>query len=124
VKRVYRKRSAFSVKRLGPALFTLFVVYIAYKILTPPSHVLMERGAPDGTMTARLRAFYYYDGLPSYKLDYRKKEKLVWLNLYYLPAYTNIPADSAEPGLQWSDDSERLDFLMNGTSIWHHSFQP
>ena len=99
-------------------------MFIAYKILTPPSNETARVTSPDGSKTARLRTFYYYDNQPSYKIYYRETGKKAWLNLLYLPAYTNVPAESASAAIQWSADSGQLDLLMNGTSIWHHVFEP
>ncbi len=122
MKRVYKKQSLFDLKQLGTLAFAAFVVYVAFKILTPPSEDLERITSPDGTKTARLRQYFYYNNQPSYKVYYRQTEKTAWLGLYHLPAYTNLPPESAEPSLEWSDDSRRLDFMMNGTSIWHHAF--
>lgn len=122
MKRTYKKRSLFDFKKLGQLAFTLFVVFIAYRILTPPSDETARITSPDGSKTARLRTFYYYDNQPSYKIYYREADHKAWLNLLYLPVYTNAPSDQAIASIKWSDDSERLDFLMNGTSIWHHVF--
>ncbi len=123
MKRVYKKQSLFSSKQLGTVLFAAFMVLVAFKILTPPSDELEQLDSPDGTMTARLRRYFYFDNQPSYKIYYREKGKAAWLGLYHLPAYTNIPPELAQPELEWSDQSDRLDFLMNGTSIWHHVFE-
>jgi hypothetical protein len=123
MKRTYSKPSLFDSRQLGTLLFAGFVIFVALRILTPPNDELMRAESPDSSRTARLRRYFYYDNQPSYKIDYRKTGKKVWLGLYRLPAYTNIPPETAAPELAWSDDSARLDFLMNGTSIWHHVFQ-
>lgn len=123
MKRTYKKRALFDFKKIGQFAFTLFIVFIAYKILTPPSNETARIASPDGSKTARLRTFYYYDNQPSYKIYYRETGKKAWLNLLYLPAYTNAPPESVKAGLEWSADSRQLDFLMNGTTIWHHVFE-
>ncbi len=123
MKRIYKRTPLFNLKQLGTLAFAAFVVYVAFRILTPPSEELMHLRSPDGTKTARLRRYFYFDGQPSYKIYYREDEKFAWLGLYHLPAYTNIPPESAEPAIAWTDDSRRLDFFMNGTSIWHHVFE-
>lgn len=122
MRRTYKKRALFDFKKLGQMAFTLFVVFVAYRILTPPSRETARIDSPDGSKTARLRTFYYYDNQPSYKIYCRETGKLAWLNLLYLPAYTNVPAESAKATIEWSGNSDRLDFLINGTSIWHHTF--
>lgn len=122
MKRTYKKRRAFDFKQLGQILFAFFVVFIAYKILTPPSDDAQRIDSPDGSKTARLKTEFYFDNQPSYHVYYRESGKRVWQKLYYLAAHTNAPAEEADPGLQWSEDSSKLDFLMNGTAIWHHAF--
>ncbi len=122
MKRNYKKRPRFETRNLGGILLTLFVIFIAFRILTPPSEDSLRITAPDGSKTARLKTEFYFDNQPSYKIYYRERGKNAWMRLYYLPAYTNVPADQAAPDLKWSPDSDRLDFLMNGTSIWHHAF--
>lgn len=109
--------------KIGQIAFVFFVVFIAYRILTPPSNETGPLKAPDGSKTARLKTFYYYDNQPSYKIYYREAGKRAWLNLLYLPAHTNAPAN-AKADIAWSRDSDRLDFLIDGTSIWHHVFSP
>ncbi|MEI6892825.1 MAG: hypothetical protein V5783_11700 [Pontiella sp.] len=122
MKRTYKKRALFDIKRLPTVAFTLFVVFIAYKILTPPSDETVRILSPDGSKMARLRTFYYYDNQPSYKVYYREAGKKIWLNLLYLPVYTNTPPETQQPDLAWSDNSEQIFFIMNGTSVWHHTF--
>jgi hypothetical protein len=121
MKRVYKKKSLFDSKRFGFGFFTLFLVFIAFKILTPPSTEVAIIDSPDGTKTARLRKFYY-TAQPSYKIYYRDTDKLVWLNLLYLPSYTNVPHETVKEAIEWSADSETLDFIINDSSIWSYTF--
>lgn len=124
MKQAYTKRSLFNARKPGQFAFAVFVIFVAYKILTPPSNETVRVTSPDGSKTARLKTFYYYNNQPSYKIYYRDADKKAWLNLLYLPVYTNTPPEQHHPGLQWSKTSEQLDFLINGTSIWHHTFSP
>lgn len=110
------------MKKLGQVVFMFFIIYIAYVILTPPSHETAKIDSPDGSRTAKLRTFYYYHEQPSYKVYYRATGQRTWRNLLYLPAYTNVPAASATADIAWTPDSEQLHLLINGTSIWHHVF--
>lgn len=112
----------FDFKKAGRLAFTLFVVFVAYKILTPPSDETARVASPDGRRTARLRTYYYFDNQPSYKIYYRETGKRAWLGLYHLPAYTNTPPETTEASIEWSPDSTTLDFLLNGTSVWRHAF--
>jgi hypothetical protein len=122
MKRTYKKRALFDLKRLGQVAFTLFIIFIAYKILTPPSHETARLTAPDGSKTARLKTFFYYNNQPSYRIYYRENGNKIWQSLFTIPAYTNIPVETAKPELQWNNNSDRIDFIMNGTSIWFHVF--
>ena len=123
MKRIYKKNAPFDLKKkFGTGVFTLFIVFIAFKILTPPSMEVAVVDSPDGTKTARLRKFYYVSQ-PSYKIYYREAEKFAWLNLLYLPSYTNTPHETASESIEWSNDSEHLFFKINGTSVWSHTFE-
>ena len=117
MQRDYKKRALFDKRRLGIAVFTLFIAFVAYKILTPPSTEVARVPSPDGTKTARLRKIYYVSR-PSYKIDYRKEGKLLWLNL----RLTNTTAQTTGESLEWSSDSGTLHFKINGTHIWSHVF--
>ncbi len=121
MKRIYKKTKTLDLQRIGYGAFTLFVVFVAFRILTPPSQELARINSPDGTMSARLRVFHYVSE-PSYKVDYREADKLVWLNLLYLPSYTNTPHDSSQMNIEWSPNSEHLYLKLNDAPIWHHSF--
>ena len=60
----------------GRILFGLFVIFIAYRILTPPSEVAQRADSPDGSKTARLKTEFYFDNQPSYRIHYaRRPEK-------------------------------------------------
>ena len=121
MKRSYKKQSTFDTKRLGAIFFTLFIVFVAFKILTPPNHEIMRLNAPDGSKIARLRKFYYVSQ-PSYKIDYREADKLIWLNLLNLPSYTNVPHATARESIQWSADSKQLYLKINDTNLWMYRF--
>jgi len=122
MRRSYKKHSLLDPKRLGFGIFTLFIVFVAFKILTPPSMEVALIDSPDGSKTARLRKFYYVSQ-PSYKIYYRETDKLVWECLLYLPSYTNTPHATATESIEWAPDSENLFFKINGTSIWSHAFE-
>ena len=53
-----------TVQKIG---MVLFMVFIAFQILTPPSNNNVYH-APNGTQQARLKTFYYTEGIPSYKV--------------------------------------------------------
>lgn len=123
MKQRYKKQRLFDRKQLGKLVFTLFIVFVAYRILTPPSDETARIESPDGSKTARLRTIHYFDQQPSYKIYYRDTGKHAWLGLYHLPSYTNAPPESHNPSIEWSPDSEHLIFRINGTSVWHYAFE-
>ena len=123
MKRTYKKHSFFDRKRIGFGIFTLFVCYVAFKILTPPSMEVAKVISPDGSKIARLRKFYTVSQ-PSYKVYYREADKLVWFSLFYLPSYTNVPHQTASEVIEWSNDSRTLYFKINDTLVWSHPFNP
>ena len=102
-----------TVKKIGMGLF---MVFIAFRILTPQTNNNIYN-APNGAQQARLKTFYYTEGIPSYKVYTRPRGTLLWKNQLYRPSFTNTPNPVAH--LQWSSDSQRLDLLINGSSIWH-----
>ncbi len=122
MKRTYRKGSLVDMRKAGRIAFMLFVVFVAYRILTPPTEELARTASPDGTRTARLRRTYYAGPWPSYKVYYRETGRQAWLGLHSLPTYTNAPPD-APAELLWSPDSSRLELSINRTSVWHHVFK-
>ena len=111
----------FNSRRIGLGIFALFILFVAFKILTPPNIEIARAISPDNSKTVRLRKFYYV-AQPSYKVDYREKNKLVWLNLLYLPSYTNAPYATAVETIEWSN-LNTINFLINSTSIWTHTFE-
>jgi len=122
MKRAYRKLRKFNLHVNGFGIgLTLFIAFVAFRILTPANYELARIASPDGEKTARLSKFYY-TSQPSYKVCYRKTGQRLWHNLFYLPAYTNVPHQTATEIMEWSPDSMHLYFLIDGDLIWEHSF--
>lgn len=121
MRRTHKKLPLLARVQFGKLGLAVFVLFIAWRILTPPSDKAAPISSPDGSKEARLKTIYYYDNQPSYKIYWRPAGEKSWMGLLYLPAATNAPADAAAE-IEWNADSDRLDFLLNGTSIWHHAF--
>lgn len=120
--RSYRVRRRLDFRKLGIAGFTLFVAFVAYTILTPPSEEVAEVLSPDGRRSARLEKVYY-TSQPSYRIYYRDTGKRLWIRILHMSSYTNVPHASAVETLEWSPDSDRLFFNINGTAVWHRAFE-
>ena len=120
--RVYKKPLRDNPNRWVAMVFTFSVLLFAtYKILTPTHATLTEIKSPNGKTTARLRKIYYTPQ-PSYKIDYHTQKHPLWLNLLYLSSYTNVPHQTATETLEWNSNSQ-LNFKINDTSVWTHTFE-
>ena len=121
--RRYKKSPLLNLRQVGILAFSLFLGFVAYRILTPPNEEIARIVSPDGHRIARLRKIYYVSQ-PSYKIDYKESDKLIWNNLLYLPSYTNVPSKTAVETLNWSPDSSRLSFFINDKLIWRKTLKP
>ena len=88
----FHKRSFFAGMSLGRAIGFLalmgFVLFIAFRIFSPPTKVVQAITSPDGSRQARLLHVFYYSE-PGYKVSVR--ERGLWKTLYYLPEYPDVP---------------------------------
>ena len=96
-----------------------FVLFIAFRIFTPPTELVQQITAPDGSREARLVHVYYYSD-PGYKIATRTHR--LWHTLLYLPEYTGDNAEKREAVLRWSQDSKELFFEINGKPVWSETF--
>jgi hypothetical protein len=104
-----------------------FVLFIAFRIFTPPVKTVQVLAAPDGSREARLQHVYYYSS-PGFKIGVREtpagKSPVLnrWQTLFYLSEYTNAPAGERTERMRWSAGSNRLYFEVNGAPIWGYDF--
>jgi hypothetical protein len=96
-----------------------FALFVSFRIFTAPVKTVQILEAPDGRRAARLQHVYYYSK-PGFKIAVR--EGRLWHTLFYLPEYTNAPADRPEGNLRWSPDSARLYFEISGRPVWAYDF--
>jgi len=119
----FHKRSFFAGMSLGRAIGFLalmgFVLFIAFRIFSPPTKVVQAITSPDGSRQARLLHVFYYSE-PGYKVSVR--ERGLWKTLYYLPEYPDVPLEERDEVLRWSLDSEQLIFEVNGKQVWGYNF--
>src|SRR6056297_3317176 len=84
----FQKWSFFAGMSTGRAVGFLvlmgFVLFVAFRIFTPPTEVIQRIAAPDGSREARLMHVYYYAN-PGYKIATRSG--LLWHTRLYLPEY-------------------------------------
>jgi hypothetical protein len=96
-----------------------FVLFVAFRIFTPPAELVQQISAPDGSREARLqRVFYNSD--PGYKVQTRAR--LMWHTQLYIPEYSDEPLEGREVSLRWSADSKDLFFDINGKTVWSERF--
>ena len=96
-----------------------FVLFIAFRIFTPPTEVIQRISAPDGSREARLQHVFYYSD-PGYKISTRTRS--LWHTQLYLPEYKVTAAEQREAKIRWSADSKELFFEINGTPVWSTRF--
>ncbi|MBC8206361.1 MAG: hypothetical protein ISR85_04610 [Kiritimatiellales bacterium] len=119
----FRKHSMFTGMPKGRVIGFLalmgFVLFIAFRILTPPTEVVQRISAPDGSREARLQHVFYYSD-PGYKISTRTRR--FWHTQLYLPEYKGDSAEQRKAAIRWSADSKELFFEINGTPVWSESF--
>jgi len=96
-----------------------FVLFIAFRIFTPPTKLVQQITAPDGSREARLMHVYYYSD-PGYKIAIRTQR--LWHTLLYLPEYTGDTSKERNAVIRWSEDSKKLFFKINGKLVWSETF--
>ncbi len=104
-----------------------FVLFVAFRIFTPPVKTVLVLASPDGIREARLQHVFYYSN-PGFKISVRETPPentplfTPWHTLFYLPEYTNAPAGKRDERMRWSAGSNRLYFEINGAPIWGYDF--
>ncbi|MBL7016863.1 MAG: hypothetical protein ISR84_04820 [Kiritimatiellales bacterium] len=119
----FRKHSLFNGMPTGRMIGFLalmgFVLFVAFRIFTPPTEVIQRVTAPDGSREARLQHVFYYSD-PGYKISTRTRR--LWHTALYLPEYKDNSTTERNASLRWSADSKVLIFEINGTPIWRETF--
>lgn len=119
----FRRHSLFSRmptgKMIGFLVLMGFVLFVAFRILTPPTEVVQQISAPDGSREARLVLVYYYSD-PGYKVSTRTRG--LWHTQLYLPEYKDETTIRRDASIRWSPDSEQLFLEINGKVIWSERF--
>lgn len=119
----FRKRTFFGgmppLRAIGFLVLMGFVLFVAFRIFTPPAKTVQILVAPDGRREARLQHIYYYSK-PGFKIAVR--ERRLWHTLFYLPEYTNAPAGELKGKLSWSLGSDKLYFDINDKPVWGYDF--
>ena len=108
------------LRAIGFLVLMGFVLFVSFRIFTPPVKTVQILPAPDGSREARLQHVYYYSK-PGFKIAVR--EKYLWHTISYLSEYTNAPAGALNEKLHWTEDSKHLYFDINGKTIWGYDFE-
>lgn len=120
----FQKRSYFygmpKSRVIGFLALMGFALFVSFRILTPPTKVVQQISAPDGSREARLMHVYYYSE-PGYKVSTRTGRW--WRTRVSLPEYKDRSTTERNAVLRWSYDSKRLFLDMNGTPIWGYDFE-
>jgi len=119
----FRKRSFFDgmppIRVIGFLALMGFVLFVAFRIFTPPTEVIQTLSAPDGSREARLMHVYYTSD-PGYKIATRRGR--FWHTALYLPEYKEDSSAEREAVIRWSPDSKQLFFEINGKAVWRENF--
>jgi len=120
----FQKKSFFGemppLRAIGFLVLMGFVLFVSFRIFTPPVKTVQILSAPDGSRNARLQ-HVYYNSKPGFKIAVR--ERHLWHTILYLTEYTNAPAGALNEKLRWSADSKRLYFDINGKLVWGYDFE-
>lgn len=108
-----------NLPRIGFLTLMGFVLFVAFRIFTPPTETIQRISAPDGSREARLQHVFYYSD-PGYKVATRSG--LMWHTRLYIPEYKDAPVEGREASLRWSADSRELFLEINGRTIWSEKF--
>ncbi len=107
-------------RKIGFLALMGFVLFVSFRIFTPPTQTVQVLEAPDGSRAARLQRVYYVSD-PGFKVAVR--ERRFWHTLCYIPAAANGPAAEPDEKLRWSADSKQLILEISGTPVWTHQFR-
>lgn len=113
------------LRAIGLLALMGFVLFVAFRIHTPPAKTVQIVAAPDGRLEARLQ-HVYYTSVPGYKISVRSLPdggaSLLnrWRTLAYLPGeIPNLPAGGKRvERLRWGTGSARLYFEIDGVAVW------
>jgi len=108
------------LRAIGFLVLMGFVLFVSFRIFTPPAKTVQILSAPDGSREARFQHIYYYSK-PGFKIAVR--ERHFWHTLFYLAEYTNAPTGALNEKLRWSGDSKRLYFDINDKPVWGYDFE-
>jgi hypothetical protein len=95
------------------------VMYVALRILVPPSWMIQRLDSPDGSRTARLLRTRY---VSRENLVVQARDRWGLRTLFYSPALTNDFRVDLGERLSWSEDSRRLFLKLEGRPAWGYDF--
>ncbi len=95
-------------------LLALALLFVAFRILVPPSDLLQRLDSPDGERAARLLRVSYLKSSFAVQL----KDGPLWHTAYYSPPLTNDYRVDLGERLAWSADGHVLLFRYGGRWVW------
>ncbi|MBU0676827.1 MAG: hypothetical protein KJ626_01815 [Verrucomicrobia bacterium] len=99
-------------------LVTAAILWFGFKIYLPPSVRVQRLDSPDGEKTAELlRRQHTRD-----HFVVMVREGFLLQTMYYSPAITNDYTVDLQERLEWTQDSEKLLFRMQGRYLWGYDF--
>lgn len=99
-------------------LAAIGLVFVALRILVPPSWVVQRLDSPDGRRSAQLLRTQYL----RQSLVVRLREGGLWQTAFYSAPVTNDYRVDLGERLVWSRDSARVSLRVGGQFVWGHDF--
>lgn len=97
----------------------LMALWFGSRIFAPPSWLVQQLDAPDGSRSARLYRSVYLQ----HHFVVKVKEGWLWQTAHYSqPIAPDLRID-LEERLRWSEDSRRVWLLIEGTPVWGFDFE-
>lgn len=101
---------------LGIALFAL---WFGARIFIPPTWLVQQLDAPDGTRSARLYRRVYLE----HHFIVKIQEGWYWQTAYYSPPLPRDFRIDLNERLRWSADSRRLWLRVEDERVWGYDFE-
>lgn len=95
-------------------------MYVALRILVPPSWMIQRLDSPDGSRSARLLRTRY---VSRENLVVQARDRWGLRTLFYSPSLTNDFRVDLGERLYWSEDSRRLFLRVEGRPVWGYDFE-
>jgi hypothetical protein len=113
-----RGEGMFVPRWIVAGLAALGVLFVALRILVPPSWIVQRLDSPDGRRSAQLLRTQYL----RQSFVVRLRETGLWHTAFYSAPITNDFRSDLGERLAWSADSTRVFLRVGGQFVWGYDF--